>query len=116
MIALKKPWLIFCWRKYTWAQRPVMKRMTLVVVQAFLVLVLALLLTKWLVALGLMGWLLQTQTGLDMYVSAANALGMIGGEDGEFMLLVVMVSVMLVPSALLVRGAVETLRKLRAAR
>nr|WP_024697340.1 hypothetical protein [Pseudomonas avellanae] len=88
----------------------------LVVVKAFLALVIALLLTKWLVTLGLMGWLLQTQTGLDMYVSAANALGIIGGEDGEFTLLVVMVLVMLVPSALLVRGAAETLRKLRTAR
>ncbi|KAA8691979.1 hypothetical protein [Pseudomonas caricapapayae] len=81
-----------------------------------LILVLAALLTKWLVALGLMGWLLQTETGLDMYVSAANALGIIGGEDGEFMLLAIMVLVMLVPATFIVWGAAKTLCRFRAVR
>ncbi|AVB22677.1 hypothetical protein DND58_24190 [Pseudomonas syringae pv. pisi] len=90
-----------------------MKKITKAISKSVLSLVLAALLTKWLVALGLMGWLLQTETGLDTYASAANALGIIGSEDGEFMVLTTIVFVMLVPSAFLVEGAAKALRKFR---
>ncbi|WIN06991.1 MULTISPECIES: hypothetical protein [Pseudomonas] len=90
-----------------------MKKITKTISKGVLSLVLAALLTKWLVALGLMGWLLQTETGLDTYASAANALGIIGSEDGEFMVLTTIVFVMLVPSAFLVEGAAKALRKFR---
>ncbi|MDU8431722.1 hypothetical protein RYA99_21395 [Pseudomonas syringae pv. actinidifoliorum] len=90
-----------------------MKKITKTISKSVLSLVLAALLTKWLVALGLMGWLLQTETGLDTYASAANALGIIGSEDGEFMVLTTIVFVMLVPSAFLVEGAAKALRKFR---
>ncbi|GFZ61784.1 hypothetical protein PSE10A_42950 [Pseudomonas amygdali pv. eriobotryae] len=93
-----------------------MKKIMKLITKSTLILVLAALLTKWLVALGLMGWLLQTKTGLDMYVSAASALGIIGGENGEFMLLVIMVLVMLVPSTFIVRGAAKTLCRFRSVR
>ncbi|MDF7792996.1 hypothetical protein [Pseudomonas syringae] len=79
-----------------------------------LILVLSILLTKWLVVLGLLAWLLQTEAGLDLYVSATNTLGIIGGEDGEFMLLALMVFVMLVPSAFLVGAAAKRLHTFRA--
>lgn len=90
-----------------------MKKIMKAISKGVLSVVLAALLTKWLVALGLMGWLLQTETGLDTYASAANALGIIGSEDGEFMVLATIVFVMLVPSAFLVEGAAKALRKLR---
>ncbi|WP_440809586.1 hypothetical protein [Pseudomonas syringae] len=93
-----------------------MKKIVKLITKGALTLVLAALLTKWLVALGLMGWLLQTKTGLDMYISAANALGIIGGEDGEFMLLAIMVLVMLVPSTFVVWGAAKTLCRFRTVR
>ncbi|POP78600.1 hypothetical protein [Pseudomonas syringae] len=81
-----------------------------------LILALSVLLTKWLVALDLLVWLLQTEAGLDLYVSATNTLGIIGGEDGEFMLLALMVFVMLVPSAFLVGAAAKRLHTFRAER
>ncbi|KTB74868.1 MULTISPECIES: hypothetical protein [Pseudomonas] len=87
-----------------------------IVLRSVLILVLSILLTKWLVALGLLGWLLQTETGLDLYISAANALGIIGGEDGEFMLLALMVFVVLAPSTFLVGAAAKVLHTLRAER
>ncbi|PHX51904.1 hypothetical protein AO354_44530, partial [Pseudomonas syringae pv. syringae] len=77
---------------------------------------LSVLLTKWLVALDLLAWLLQTETGLDLYASATNTLGIIGGEDGEFMLLALTVFVMLVPSAFLVGAAAKRLHTFRAER
>ncbi|PBP41424.1 hypothetical protein CCL11_17505 [Pseudomonas syringae] len=86
------------------------------IVMGVLVLVLAALLTKWVVALGFIGWLLRTETGLDMYASATNTLGIIGGEDGEFMLLALTVFVMLVPSAFLVGVAAKRLHTFRAKR
>ncbi|WP_032698383.1 hypothetical protein [Pseudomonas syringae] len=91
-----------------------MKKIVKLIVIGVLVLVLAALLTKWVVALGFIGWLLGTETGLDMYASAVSALGIIGGEDGEFMLLALMVFVMLVPSAFLVGAAAKRLHTFRA--
>ncbi|MCF5224332.1 hypothetical protein [Pseudomonas syringae] len=93
-----------------------MKRTIKTITKGALSLVLAALLTKWLVALGLMGWLLQTETGLDTYAWVANALGIIGSEDGEFMILSAIVFVMLVPSAFLVEGAAKVLCKFRTER
>lgn len=84
-----------------------------IIIKGALILVLAALFTKWLIALGLMGWLLQTETGLNTYVSAANALGIIGSEDGELMILTAIVFVMLVPSAFIVAGAAKAIRKFR---
>ncbi len=93
-----------------------MKKIVKLIVMGVLVLVLAALLTKWVVALGFIGWLLGTEAGLDLYVSATNTLGIIGGEDGEFMLLALMVFVMLVPSAFLVGAAAKRLHTFRAER
>ncbi|KEZ74207.1 MULTISPECIES: hypothetical protein [Pseudomonas] len=93
-----------------------MKKITKLIVMGVLVLVLAALLTKWVVASGFIGWLLRTETGLDMYASTVSALGIIGGEDGEFMLLALMVFVMLVPSAFLVGAAAKRLHTFRAKR
>lgn len=93
-----------------------MKKIMKLIFHSVLILALSVLLTKWLVAWGLLGWLLQTEAGLDLYVSATNTLGIIGGEDGEFMLLALMVFVMLVPSAFLVGTAAKMLDKFRAER
>ncbi|MCF5391752.1 hypothetical protein [Pseudomonas syringae] len=86
------------------------------ILHSVLILALSVLLTKWLVALDLLAWLLQTETGLDLYASATNTLGIIGGEDGEFMLLALTVFVMLVPSAFLVGVAAKRLHTFRAKR
>ncbi|WP_065350022.1 hypothetical protein [Pseudomonas cerasi] len=93
-----------------------MKKRIKLIVMGILVLLLATLLTKWVVALGFIGWLLGTETGLDMYASAVSALGIIGGEDGEFLILALMVFVMLVPSAFLVCAAAKRLHTFRAER